>query len=131
MRSALESRTGILVLRKLSFHFLQCTSRSLLKAKSRCAVFTLRQCALDWQIATRFASALCMTFAVKGEVMRASFLLLSTVIGSACSTAPHQYDGFTGTWVGNEAESVMLPGQHVPKNMIGIMEDNGHFLRTA
>jgi hypothetical protein len=25
----------------------------------------------------------------------------------------------------------MLPGQHVPKNIIGIMEDNGHFLRTA
>lgn len=25
----------------------------------------------------------------------------------------------------------MLPGQHVPKNMIGVIEDDGHYLRTA
>lgn len=25
----------------------------------------------------------------------------------------------------------MLPGQHIPKNMVGVMEDDGHVLRTA
>lgn len=63
--------------------------------------------------------------------MRALILLLSVITVSACSTQQRKRELFTGTWVGNEAESVMLPGQHVPKNMIGIMEDSGHFLRTA
>jgi hypothetical protein len=51
--------------------------------------------------------------------------------GAACSTTPRENLNFSGTWLGNEAESMMLPGQHVPKNMVGVMEDDGHELRTA
>jgi hypothetical protein len=51
--------------------------------------------------------------------------------GAACSMTPRQNVSFSGTWVGNEAESTMLPGQHVPKNMIAVMEDDGRVLRTA
>lgn len=63
--------------------------------------------------------------------MRSMVAFVLAVAVSACSTVERKNNFFSGTWVGNEAESVMLPGQHVPKNMIGIMEDNGHFLRTA
>jgi hypothetical protein len=58
-----------------------------------------------------------------------SFLIVFA--SAACSMTPRQTVSFTGTWVGNEAESTMPPGQHVPKNMIGVMEDDGYELRTA
>lgn len=57
--------------------------------------------------------------------------LLIVLACAACSMAPSRNVSFTGTWVGNEAESTLLPGQHVPKNMIGVMEDDGRMLRTA
>ncbi len=60
-----------------------------------------------------------------------SNLFLNVLAVSACSITPHKSVLFTGTWVGNEAESTMLPAQHVPKNMIAVMEDDGHLLRTA
>ena len=58
-------------------------------------------------------------------------LFLIVLAVSACSIAPRKNDLFTGEWVGNEAESVMLPGQHVSKNMVAVLEDDGHSLRSA
>ena len=37
---------------------------------------------------------------------------------------------FNGTFHGNEAESKMLPGQHVPPDFVGVMKDNGVVFQT-
>ena len=57
--------------------------------------------------------------------------LLVAVSIAACSATPDRAPSFTGAWVGNERESIMLPGQKVPKNMTAYLEDDGRFLRTA
>lgn len=38
---------------------------------------------------------------------------------------------FNGTFYANEAASKMLPGQHVPKDYVGVMRDDGVLLRTT
>jgi hypothetical protein len=53
------------------------------------------------------------------------------ILLSACSTTPSPMASFSGTWIGNESESVTLPGQHVPTNLVGEIKDDGHMLRTA
>ena len=63
--------------------------------------------------------------------MRKLYLLGVATILASCETAPSKDNGFTGTWVGNEAESMVPPGQHMPKNVYGIMEDDGRMLHTT
>jgi len=63
--------------------------------------------------------------------MRSLTIISLCAVTGACSVAPRQPISFSGTWVGNEAESVMLPGQHVPKNMVSVMKDDGLYLQTA
>jgi len=61
-----------------------------------------------------------------------SCVLTCVALIPACSTtrtvAPVL---FNGTFYANEAESKMLPGQHVPMDFVGVMKDDGVTLQTT
>jgi hypothetical protein len=66
-----------------------------------------------------------------GGVMRMFNCIAVVLTVSACSTAPHKPALFTGTWVGIEAESIMLPGQHVPADMLVTFRDDGESIEQT
>jgi hypothetical protein len=52
-------------------------------------------------------------------------------LAAACSAGrPPAPVLFNGTFHGNEADSRMLPGQHVPSDYVGVMKDDGVMLQT-
>jgi hypothetical protein len=63
--------------------------------------------------------------------MRLCTLTISVVVATACSTAAHAPMLFRGIFYPNESESTMLPGQHVPNDMVMVMNDDGSFLQLT
>jgi hypothetical protein len=50
---------------------------------------------------------------------------------AACASTHPRYASFSGTYRGNEADSLMLPGEHVPKDFVYVIEDDGRRLKTV
>jgi hypothetical protein len=61
--------------------------------------------------------------------MMLGILAVSVVVAAASSTAAHAPILFSGTFYPNESESTMLPGQHVPTDMVMVMDDDGRILQ--
>ena len=58
--------------------------------------------------------------------MRIPLLACAAIVGASCASDR----SFSGTYVGNEAASVMPPGQQVPPNFRLVIEDDGVAIRT-
>jgi hypothetical protein len=59
------------------------------------------------------------------------FAFVGIVLVAACATGHITSKVlFNGTFYANEAESKMLPGQHVPLDYVGVMRDDGCSLNT-
>ena len=62
--------------------------------------------------------------------MRIGFITAFVIGVSACASTPPPPASFSGTYRGNEAESRMLPGEHVPKDFVYTIKDDGKTLST-
>lgn len=59
--------------------------------------------------------------------MRVLFILGAVLVTASCANS----SAFSGTYVGNEAASVMPPGQKVPPNFRLVIEDDGVAVKTV
>jgi len=50
---------------------------------------------------------------------------------AACASTRAPLASFSGTYRGNEADSIMLPGEHVPKDFVYVIKDDGRTLNTV
>lgn len=69
--------------------------------------------------------------AFKENFMRRIFPAMIVSILAAYSSVSHSSTPFEGTWVPDESRSTMLPGQTIPKDMVGTVKDDGSMLRTT
>lgn len=61
------------------------------------------------------------------SLVSGSCIVLLVLLLAGCATKAVQSGpaGFSGTYKGNEAASVMLPGERVPENFVSVIEDDG------
>jgi hypothetical protein len=62
----------------------------------------------------------------KRAAVRTLLILCAASMTASCSSTP----SFSGTYLGNEAASVMPPGQKVPPNFRLVIEDDGVAIKT-